>query len=49
MEDYPEDDIKTGVKFLRSPITDTLYRVTKWVDKGEGRFVAIEKEEVDEQ
>lgn len=40
------DDIQTGDRIMRSPITNTWYRVTKWRDKGGGKVQAIEKEEI---
>lgn len=46
--DYSEDEIEEGEKYLRSPMTGQWYRVTRWVDKGDGKFVAISKDEVDE-
>lgn len=42
------DDVQTGEKRLHSPLTGKTYRVTKWIPKGDGKFVAIEKEVVDE-
>jgi hypothetical protein len=45
---YPNDQIETGEIHKQSPITGDLYRVTKWVDKGDGRIVALEKELVDD-
>lgn len=45
-QDYPDGDIQTGEKILESPITGNLYRVTKWVERGEGKFIALEKSTV---
>lgn len=40
------DEVKTGDRIMKSPITNTWYRVTKWREKGEGKVQAIEKEEI---
>lgn len=48
IQGYPEEDIETGERIMESPITGNRYRVTKWVDKGEGKAVAIEKELVED-
>lgn len=45
---WPEEDVESGEKHLRSPLTGKLYRVTKWIDKGDGEYIAIQKEEVDD-
>lgn len=45
---YHPDLIETGERIMTSPVTDTVYRVTKWVDKGDGRVVALEKEALDD-
>jgi len=45
---YHPDLVETGERIMESPVTDTTYRVTKWVDKGDGRVVALEKEAIDE-
>lgn len=44
IEGHSPDDIETGEKILESPLTGNKYCVTKWVDKGDGQFIAIEKE-----
>jgi len=36
--------IETGKRVMQSSKTGTVYLVTKWVSKGEGKYVAIEKE-----
>ena len=46
---HPVDEIEEDEKILESPMTGNVYRVTKWVDKGDGKFVAIEKELVDDE
>jgi hypothetical protein len=33
-------------KVLQSPITDDLYHVTEWEEKGDGEFVAQEKKRI---
>ena len=40
-------EIETGEMGMYSRLTDTYYRVTKWVDKGDGLFLALEKEPKD--
>lgn len=42
------DEIETGERIMHSELTDTTYRVTKWVDKGDGNGVALEKEPIDD-
>lgn len=44
---YCDSCLSTGEKIMESPVTGTTYRVTKWIDKGEGRCVAVQKEEID--
>jgi len=39
--------IETGERIVRSEVTDTVYRVTKWVDKGDGRLLSLHKEEIE--
>jgi hypothetical protein len=46
---YPEELIEEGERIMESPITGEKYRVTKWVDKGEDKCIAIEKELLDSQ
>ena len=45
---YPEDQIEEGERIMESPITGEKYLVTKWVEKPDGRAIALEKEEYDE-
>lgn len=40
----PDQQIETGTRVLQSPTTGIVYRVTKWIDKGSGKYVAVEKE-----
>jgi hypothetical protein len=40
----PDQQIETGTRVLQSPTTGIVYRVTKWIDKGDGKYVAVEKE-----
>jgi hypothetical protein len=44
---YPVDEIQTGEKIMESPITGDKYRVTMWVERGDDRCIALEKEEAD--
>lgn len=37
-------EIETGEIGMYSRLTDTYYRVTKWVEQGNGKFIALEKE-----
>jgi len=48
-ERFDEEEIETGEKFMRSPLSDWWYRVTAWVDQGGGRAIAVEKERVDRE
>jgi len=43
-EKYHEDEVKEGEIVKKSPITGDLYRVTRWVERGEGRVIALENE-----
>lgn len=43
---YHESQIREGEIVRESPITGETYRVTKWVDKGDDRIVALEKEKL---
>lgn len=45
---YSPDDVRTGECYARSPFTDTLYRVTAWVEGRDGALVALKKEVVEE-
>lgn len=45
---YADDEIETGERYMESPLTGDTYRVTKWVPKGDGKIVALEKELVKE-
>lgn len=47
MYGYDEDEIETGERLAFSEMTETLYRLTKWVDLGDGKLVSIHKEEVE--
>lgn len=49
--DFIEDaaGIQTGEKLMDSPTTGTTYRVTRWVDAGEGQVVALAKTEADDR
>jgi hypothetical protein len=45
IQGYPKEEVESGERIVESPLTGTTYRVTKWVEKGDGRIVALEKEE----
>lgn len=47
-EDYPDEQVETGERVMQSPVTGTEYLVTKWVEKSDGRAIALEKEELDD-
>lgn len=49
VQGHPKEDIETGERIMESPLTGNTYRVTKWVDKGDGKVVALEKELVDDE
>jgi hypothetical protein len=40
------DDVKTGERYAKSPMTGNWYRVTKWIDHGDGKIQARAKTEV---
>ena len=37
-------EIETGEMVMYSRLTDTYYRVTKWVEQGDGKFIALQKQ-----
>jgi len=41
------EDIKTGERYAKSELTGQWYRVTAWVERGETKIVAVEKDEVE--
>lgn len=41
------EQVETGERYAQSPITGDYYRVTQWVDHGDGKIQARQKEEVD--
>ena len=45
----PDQQIESGTRVLQSPTTGIVYRVTKWIDKGDGKYVAVEKEPLPEE
>ncbi len=49
VQGHSPEDIETGEKILESPLTGNTYRVTKWVDQGDGKFISIEKELVEDE
>lgn len=48
-DDVDEDEVEDGERFARSPITGTVYRVTRWIEQDDGRIVALEKEAIDDE
>ena len=42
------ENVETGIRYAKSPVSDTYYRVTEWVDCGEGKIEARKKHEVDD-
>ncbi|TKX57576.1 hypothetical protein EXE48_17925 [Halorubrum sp. ASP1] len=40
-------EVEHGIRYAKSPTTGTYYRVTAWVDHGDGKIQAREKHEVD--
>ncbi|MDS0280059.1 hypothetical protein NDI85_19935 [Halomicroarcula sp. S1AR25-4] len=49
MSTYDSENIETGELLMRSPLTDTVYLVTRWMDSGDGNDVrALEKEALSE-
>lgn len=40
--------IETGEEIMESPVTEAKYRVTRWIDAGDGQVVALAKEEIEE-
>lgn len=44
MSRYDGENIQTGKRLMQSPVTDTIYLVTRWVTTDEGQHRALEKE-----
>ena len=40
-------EVRTGERYSQSPLTDHVYRVTRWVDLGDGKIRSLEKERMD--
>lgn len=40
--------IQTGEQLMQSPMTGTTYRVTRWIDAGDGNVIALSKQEVED-
>lgn len=49
VEGFAPEQIESGRRLFVSPITSEPYLVTSWVDKGDGRFVAIEKRPIGDE
>jgi len=47
MQGYPANEVETGERIGESPTTGQRYRLTKWVDQGDGQLVALEKEPIE--
>jgi len=47
-EQFCDDCLQTGEIITQSELTDCWYRVTKWIDKGDGKILSLVKEEIDE-
>lgn len=43
---YP---VREGHRLAKSPITGTIYVVTRWEDHGDGKMKALEKREAEEE
>lgn len=40
-------EIETGERFMESELTGETYRVTRWVERGEGKVISLQKEPVE--
>ena len=40
--------IETGERLMDNPATDMTYRVTRWIDAGDGNVIALSKQEVED-
>jgi len=47
IQGYSEEKVETGEKYMKSYLGERWYKVTKWVQKGEDKFIALEKEPVE--
>ena len=47
MSDRSDGEVAHGERYAKSPLTGKYYRVTSWVDLGDGKIQSREKEEVD--
>ena len=45
--DQQSGEVEHGIRYAKSPMTGNYYRVTAWVDHGDGKIQAREKYEVD--
>ncbi|WP_135306337.1 hypothetical protein [Haloarcula amylovorans] len=46
MSQFSSENIETGTKLMRSPVTDTVYLVTRWVNIEGNKERTLEKEEL---
>jgi len=42
-----DSENQSGVCYAKSPVTGNWYRVTEWEDRGDGKIVAEQKQQVD--
>ena len=42
-------DVERGERVTRSPITGAFYLVTRWIDHGDGKLRALDKEEISDE
>lgn len=46
IQGYPAEDVEEGERVAHSELTGTTYLVTRWVDKGDGKMIALKKTEI---
>lgn len=49
MTNSDQTSAETGERYAKSPLTGNYYRVTEWVDHGDGKIQAKDKELVDRE
>ncbi|RLM53170.1 hypothetical protein DVK02_14870 [Halobellus sp. Atlit-31R] len=49
LPDRDTGDVQEGISYAKSPATGCYYRVTRWVDHGDGKIEARQKHEVDRE
>ncbi|MGQ3723556.1 hypothetical protein [Natrialba aegyptia] len=45
-EGFCPHEIETGDRVMHSDLSGYSYRVTKWVPRGEGKFIALQKKRI---